>query len=168
MAAYRWLRQFTAVLVLVGFIPVATTACFGKFQLTRNLYKFNQEVDADKWIQWFTFLVFTVVPIYGLAGVIDVVFANSLEFWTGKNPITADAGTTRVVRGANGEVVTLTLLESGVVDVVVESGAAETIHFTVQREANALAAWDEQGTLLARVTDVAGQPALVGGPALAR
>ena len=163
----RWLRRFSAVLVLVGFVPVATTSCFGTFQLTKNLYRFNSEVDPDKWIQWFVFLVFSVIPIYGLALVIDVVFANSMEFWSGENPISADAGTVKVVKGPNGEIATFTWLKEGTLDVVVEGGT-ERLHLTLRKEARSLAAWDDEGNLVARVTDVGGQPMLVAGSALAR
>lgn len=168
MRTYRWLRQLTVLVVLVGFVPVTVTGCFGRFQLTRNLYKFNQDVDPDKWIQWFTFLVFSVIPIYGVAGFIDVMFANSIEFWTGKNPIMASAGTTKVVHGENGELMTLTMLQSGAIDVRVEQAGGEPAHFTVVREANGMSAWDDQDRLLARVRDVGGQPALIEGAVLAR
>ena len=162
----RWLRRFSAVLVLVGFVPVATTGCFGQFKLTKTLYRFNNEVDPDKWIQWFVFLVFSIP--YGLAFMIDVVFANSMEFWTGKNPISADAGTVKVVKGPNGEVATFTWIEEGTVEVVVLGTAPEPLRLTLRREARSLAAWDEDGNLVARVADVGGQPMLVGGSALAR
>ena len=87
----RWLRRLPAVLILIGFVPVATTACFGKFQLTRNIYKFNTEVSPDKWTQWGVFLVLSIS--YGLAFAVDTLFANTREFWSGQNPVSADAGT---------------------------------------------------------------------------
>ena len=161
-----WLRRFSAVLVLVGFVPVATTGCFGQFQLTKKLYRFNSEVDPDKWIQWSVFLLLSIS--YGLAFVIDAVFANSMEFWSGKNPVSADAGTVKVVNGPMGEVATFTWVEEGAIDVVFEGTAAEPLRFTLRKEARSLAAWDEQGNLVARVTDIGGQPMLVGGSALAR
>ncbi len=162
----RWLRRFSAVLVLVGFVPVATTGCFGKFQLTKKLYAFNSEVDPDRWIQWSVFLLLSLS--YGAALVIDAVFANSMEFWSGKNPISADAETVKVVNGPMGEVATLTWVDEGTMDVLVESAGAEPLHLTLRKEARSLAAWDDQGNLVARVTDIGGQPMLVGGSALAR
>lgn len=162
----RWLRRFSAVLVLVGFVPVATTGCFGTFQLTKKLYNFNSEVDPDKWIQWSVFLLLSIS--YGLAFVIDAVFANSMEFWSGKNPISGDAGNVKVVKGPMGQVATFTWVREGTMDVVVEGAAAEPLHLTLRKEARSLTAWDDQGNLVARVTDIGGQPMLVGGSALAR
>jgi hypothetical protein len=102
----RW-RSVVAALMLAAFLPVTTTACFGKFQLTQRVYEFNQDIDGDKWIQWFAFLVLSIVPIYALSLVIDLVLANSVEFWSGSNPISSDSGMTKVVRGPDGTVMTL-------------------------------------------------------------
>ena len=103
-----------AVAVICGFVPMSTAAFFGEFRLIRKVYNFNKSVDPDKWVQWFVFIVLSIVPIYGLASLIDTLFANSVEFWTGENPITADV--TRTIRGENGEVATATFRPGGIVD----------------------------------------------------
>ncbi len=64
-------------LVLVRFIPAASTACYGKFQLVRKVDRVNADIDPDKWVRWFAFIVLSVVPIYALAFIIDLAFANS-------------------------------------------------------------------------------------------
>jgi hypothetical protein len=160
--ARSWLRRIAVALVLVSFIPVATTGCFGQFRLTKKVYDFNKEVDNDKWVQWFVFLVLNIIPIYGLATFIDALVANSVEFWTGENPITADLGTTRVVRGPNGEIATMTLRDAGTIEVqITGQEPARTLYLVKGRDA--VSAFDSDWNLLARVSDVAGQPALVGG-----
>jgi hypothetical protein len=150
---HAWLRRTLAVFVLLAFMPLATTACFGKFQLTRNLYKFNKEVSPDKWIQWFVMLVLGIIPIYGLATLIDLVIANSIEFWTDENPIkpSADAGTTKVVRGPAGEVLTMTHLPDDRIEVTITRTDDTTDRFFLSREAGSVAAYDAQGALMARV-----------------
>ena len=163
MKVCGWLRRFAAVLVLVCFIPAASTACYGKFQLVRKVYRVNADIDPDKWVQWFAFIVLSVVPIYALALIIDLVLANSVEFWTGSNPILGDAGTRKVVSGPNGESLTLIWAGAGAIDVTLESAGREPTQFRLVTERGALSAWDGDGRLLARVRDVAGRPALVGG-----
>ena len=163
MKVCGWLQRFAAVLVLVCFIPVASTACYGKFQLVRKVYRVNADIDPDKWVQWFAFIVLSVVPIYALALIIDLVFANSVEFWTGSNPILGDAGTRKVVSGPNGERLTLISAGAGAIDVTLESADRAPTRFRLVTERGALSAWDGDGRLLARVRDVAGQPALVAG-----
>jgi hypothetical protein len=152
-------RRATVVLALAGLLPVATTGCFGKFQLIRKTYQFNKDIDPDKWVQWFAFLVMSIIPIYGIAALIDLVFANSVEFWTGENPITAD--TTQTVYGENGEVATTTFHPDGTADLVITDAQGRVHSLTLVREAQSVAARDAEGRLLARVGDLDGQPALI-------
>ena len=156
----RWVRRSLVIGLIAGFLPMATTGCFGKFQLIRKTYQWNKDVSQDKWIQWFMFLILSIIPIYGIAGLVDLVLANSMEFWTGENPVKADAGTKKMVRGPNGELLTMELLpdRSIAVQAIDASGQVQT--FRVVREADALSAWDADGRLLARVGDVNGRPAL--------
>jgi hypothetical protein len=77
------------MVLAVAALSVVTTGCFGSFQMTRNLYTWNKGV-GNKWTQELVYLVVGgLVPVYGLAGLIDAVVLNSIEFWTGKNPMTA-------------------------------------------------------------------------------
>ncbi len=158
----RWLRT-TAVVSLAAFMPIAAGGCFGKFQLVRKVYQFNKDVDPDKWVQWFVFLllIFPFFPIYGFAAVIDAVFANSVEFWTGENPISASV--TRTIYGENGEVATVTFHPDRTADMVVTDADGQVYSLTLAQEGGTLAARDLDGKLLARVADVNGQPAIVEG-----
>jgi hypothetical protein len=165
----KWLRGAVLPLVIGGFLPLATAGCIGRFELTRKVYQFNREVDSNKWIQWLAFLVLNVVPVYGFAVMIDAIFANSVEFWTGENPVNAGIdGATKVVYGAGGEIVRLTRLAPGVVDVdLTEPDGTET-EVTVVLEHEAIAAYNREGLLLARVGDRDGIPALLEGAGAAR
>ena len=140
-------RRAVAVTVLLGFLPFAS-ACFGSFNLTRKAYQFNKSVSPDKWVRWLVFLVMS--PIYPLAGLVDVLFANSVEFWSGSNPITAQLEPQTVV-GPNGEVASLIPVENGARIVVTEpSGAVHSM--TLLREApGVVAAYDAEGTLVRRL-----------------
>lgn len=157
----RWVRRSLVIGLIAGFLPMVTTGCFGKFQLIRKTYQWNKDVSQDKWIQWFMFLILSIIPIYGIAGLVDVVLANSMEFWTGENPIQADVGTRKVVQGPNGELITMELLPDRSIGVQAIDASGQVQSFRVAREAESLSAWDADGRLLARVGDVDGQPGLV-------
>jgi len=146
LSSHNW-RKPVAVAVLLGFLPFAS-ACFGSFNLTRKAYQFNKGVSPDKWVRWLVFMV--VSPIYPLAGLVDVMFANSVEFWSGKNPITAQLAPQTVV-GPNGEVASLIPVENGARIVITEpSGAVHTA--TLLREApGVVGAYDEHGQLVRRL-----------------
>ena len=74
--------------IVVTSAATLSTACFGSFNLTRLVYDFNEDVD-NKWLRWLLFLGLVIVPVYGIATFVDAVVINSIEFWTGDNPVDA-------------------------------------------------------------------------------
>ena len=150
-------RKTIALAVLLG-LPL-TSACFGSFNLTRKAYQFNKSVSSDRWVRWLVFLV--VSPIYPLTGLVDVLFANSVEFWSGSNPITARLEL-RTAVGPNGEVASLIPVENGARIVITEtSGVVHTA--TLLREApGVVAAYDGEGRLVRRLVGLGSdEPRLV-------
>jgi len=135
--------QTTAMLTLLAFLPLVTTGCFGRFELTRKVYKFNQNVDKNKWTQELVFLVLVIIPFYEIASLIDAIVVNSLEFWTGKNP--ALSGTTQEFRGDNGEVARATYREDGTVALQVINADQQVKNLVLKRDGNQVAALDSQG-----------------------
>ncbi|HXN84099.1 MAG TPA: DUF3332 family protein [Myxococcales bacterium] len=93
-------RRAVAIAVLLCF-GQSSAACWGKFNLTRKLWGFNNTVSDSKWLKWLLFLAFTIVPIYEISALADALVLNSIEFWSGQNPVTANEvrEDTRVVDG---------------------------------------------------------------------
>ncbi|MBA3853278.1 MAG: hypothetical protein C0503_02625 [Gemmatimonas sp.] len=92
-----------AVFAVVAAGLVASTGCFGSFQLTRKLYAFNKGISSERFVPELVFI--PLIPVYGLAAWGDALIANTVEFWTGSNPVSSS----RVVR-ADGS----TLIQHGV------------------------------------------------------
>src|SRR5512135_1794308 len=88
-------------LMLVAAVGALSAGCFGKFQLTRNLYDINQSID-DKYVRSATTWIF-VIP-YALTGILDFVLFNVIEFWTGENPV-ASSPVTKVYAQGNAKTV---------------------------------------------------------------
>ena len=82
-ARNRAFRFGAAVLALAVF----ASGCYGPFNLTRRLYRWNAQAGHDPWEREFIFLLLTWVPIYGIAITADTIAFNSMQFWTGKNPV---------------------------------------------------------------------------------
>lgn len=61
--------------------------CYGGFNLTSKLYKWNGSL-GDKWINSLVMVAFSIVPIYGIAITADALVFNTIEFWGGSNPVT--------------------------------------------------------------------------------
>ena len=77
------MKKLVVMLTLVGFISVG---CTGSFLLTKKVYHWHRSM-GDKWSDEFGFLVCALLPIYGLSSLADAIVFNSIEFWTGKNPV---------------------------------------------------------------------------------
>lgn len=67
-------------------LTVGVAGCFGNFSATRKVYEFNESF-GDKWVNQVMFWVLNIVPVYNVAAFADVVLFNTIEFWTGSNPI---------------------------------------------------------------------------------
>lgn len=84
------------VAMLIATMAVMSVGCYGSFALTKKVYDWNGSM-GNKWVVELVFLAALVIPVYSIAGVIDLYILNSIEFWTGKNPsastIKSDDGT---------------------------------------------------------------------------
>ena len=67
-------------------LSIGQSGCYGPFRLTKNLHEWNGTV-GDKFINSLVFFAFIVIPVYEVAVFIDGVVLNTIEFWTGDNPI---------------------------------------------------------------------------------
>lgn len=99
-----------AVLAITLASTITFSSCLGSFGLTNKVYSWNQSV-GDKWINEIVFLALTILPVYEIAIFVDAVVLNSIEFWTGNNPVAA-AGSIKEVEGENGKY-TIETLENG-------------------------------------------------------
>lgn len=79
MRRTRTLASLLAVLMM-------TAGCFGPFNLTRRLYLWNKDI-GTKWETEMMFLLLTILPVYGTVVSADALIFNSMEFWTGNNPV---------------------------------------------------------------------------------
>ena len=85
----KGLINVICVLLLVSMCAMSF-GCYGSFNLVKKVYKFNGTV-GDKWVNELVFLVMNIVPVYGAATFIDAVILNSIEFWSGTNPMAQNA-----------------------------------------------------------------------------
>ncbi|WP_321426752.1 DUF3332 domain-containing protein [uncultured Bacteroides sp.] len=92
-------------MILSGSIMLSS--CVGSFSLFNKLVTWNQNV-SDKFVNEVVFLALNIVPVYGVCYLADAVVINSIEFWTGSNPV-AKVGDVKNVKGENGNYTVETL-----------------------------------------------------------
>ena len=88
-------HRVVATTVLLGFMTVST-ACYGPFNLTKNVYHWNSNVKGsgqvnDKWMKEIVFFGMLIVPAYMFSALLDTFIFNSMHFWTGESPIKGSA-----------------------------------------------------------------------------
>ena len=145
---YRMVAGVVAGLMLSG--------CYGPFYLVRKVHKFNGEVSDNKWIVELVYLVCTWAPVYAIAGLADSLIFNSIEFWTGNNPLaatSADArGVTaskRIARDGSETIFNRIATPAGdqlVIEQFRDGQLTTSVRF--QREGNATVARDGSGALV--------------------
>ena len=85
------MRAIVTGLVLAGFLTVSA-ACYGPFNLTRNVYHWNSSIKGsgevnEKWMKEIVFFGMIVIPVYMFSALLDAFVFNSIQFWSGDNPV---------------------------------------------------------------------------------
>lgn len=84
--------KFTALLLSLTLVTVSVSSCYGKFALTRKIYTWNGSVSENKFVQTIVMWGLMIIPVYSIGGLVDVVLLNTIEFWTGNNPMAMKEG----------------------------------------------------------------------------
>lgn len=83
--------KLTVAMFLASWFLLVQTGCFGRFALVRKVYEFNDDIAGDdlggRFIKNLVYWVFNIIPVYGIAGFLDGIIFNLIEFWTGSNPL---------------------------------------------------------------------------------
>ncbi len=84
-------RKAVAIAVMVSLMSV-TSACYGPFNLTRNVYHWNSGIKGsgevnEKWMKEIVFFGMIIIPVYMFSALLDAFIFNSIQFWTGENPV---------------------------------------------------------------------------------
>ncbi len=74
----RW-----ATLVLPLALASLLAGCYGRFQTTRAIYKWNGEVSDDKLVRSAVMWGLIILPVYYVGGLADLIVVNPLEYWKG-------------------------------------------------------------------------------------
>jgi hypothetical protein len=112
--------RFRPWIVLLLFVVLAPmlTGCYGSFQATHSVYRFNGDVSHQKFVRSVVMWVLMIVPVYELGVVVDVFVLNPLEYWKGTQinlgkGTDANGATVALAPSAGGREADLTLSRHG-------------------------------------------------------
>lgn len=83
--------KFISIALIASLLSTGLTSCYGNFSLTKKLYNWNGQVGGkfvNSGVMWLLF----IVPVYEVVGAVDFLILNTIQFWTGKNPMAMKAG----------------------------------------------------------------------------
>jgi len=153
--------KVVSMLVIAGMMT-ATVGCYGSFNLVKKVYKWNGTF-GGKWVNELGFLALNIIPVYSVASFIDVLILNSIEFWTGNNPVMASVDLPEqgasIATSADGSTMTLTSNDGRTLTVTTTQSGAEvrdaegTLLARSVRTADGVTTYAPDGTMLGTMTN---------------
>lgn len=92
-------NYLTVALICTVCASMTLPSCIGSFSLTNKLLSWNNQV-GGKFVNELVFFAFWILPVYEVSGLADLLVLNSIEFWSGSNPV---AKGKKVIEGNDGK-----------------------------------------------------------------
>ncbi|MDR0331727.1 MAG: DUF3332 domain-containing protein [Chitinispirillales bacterium] len=144
------IKKFICAAVLVSFAGLSVTGCYGHYALFNKVLKWNGKM-GGKVMQELVYLVFWILPVYEICIFADWLIFNTLEFWTGSNPMAM--GNTYEEMDANGNKVYAVKNPDGTLSVNLVAADGKTADFMLERNGNTVRVIDSKsGSLMAMQT----------------
>jgi len=93
------MKKAIIMIVVASLLMLSVAGCFGNFALTRKVYTFHNGIAGNDFIgKVVKCLIFWIAGhfVYGFTTFVDAVILNTLEFWTGSNPLAMNEGETEI------------------------------------------------------------------------
>lgn len=92
------MKKIVLTVAAAALLCTSLSSCMGRFALTKNLYSWNEQI-SNKFINEIVFVAFWILPVYEVCGLADLLVINTIEFWSGDNPLTSS---TKIIDTDNG------------------------------------------------------------------
>jgi hypothetical protein len=142
------IRKFICAAVLAAFVCASVGGCYGKYALFNKVHKWNGKI-GDKWINSVVhFVFFGILPVYGICLFADFLIFNTIEFWTGSNPVAMNSDTYHEI-DENGNEVFAVRNTDGSLSVSMTDVSGNKTDFTLVNDGNIIRAVDTKGEAIA-------------------
>ena len=99
-----------AVILLAG--SCFFSSCIGSFSLFNKYAAWQRDMTSNKFVN--AIVGFFLMPIVGsITMVVDWLVLNTIEFWTGDNPVASNVGKTQNITGKDGLLYAVKTLKNG-------------------------------------------------------
>lgn len=84
------------LLAVAAVLPLQS--CIGNFSLTKKVLTWNDQI-GSKFVNELVFFAFWILPVYEVTALADLLVLNSIEFWSGNDPLEGSAKTIDTEQG---------------------------------------------------------------------
>lgn len=81
-------NTFAVAVILSAAAMLPMQSCIGSFSLTHKVLSWNNQV-GSKFVNELVFFAFWILPVYEVTSIADLFVLNTIEFWSGNNPVEA-------------------------------------------------------------------------------
>lgn len=140
------MKKGIVTLLVAGMIVLS--GCYGKNALFNKVHDFAGSF-GNKWMNSIVNFACWVIPVYEISlWLIDGLVLNTVEFWTGSNPLAS--GDSYYEQDAQGNTVAAVKNTDGSLSVEITTAKGEKANLTLQRDENVIRALDAEGNLVAQ------------------
>ena len=137
-----------AIAALLCASVLVLSGCHGSYGLTKKLLRWNGTL-GNKWLNSCVHFLLWVVPVYEVSiGLVDFLVLNTVEFWTGSNPLAG--GDSYYEKDAQGNSIAAVKNADGSMTAEITTAAGEKAVLTLQRDENVIRAIDAEGNVVAQ------------------
>ena len=127
---------------------VMLTGCYGSNACFNKLHKWNGTL-GNKWLNSIVHFILQIFGVYWIClGLVDGLVLNTIEFWTGSNPLAS--GDSYFEKDAQGNSVAAVKNADGSMSVELTTAEGQKANLTLQRDENVVRALDAEGNLVAQ------------------
>lgn len=127
---------------------VVLSGCYGKNACFNKLHDWNGTL-GNKWLNSIVHFFLNVFPVYMIClGLVDGLVLNTIEFWTGSNPLAS--GDSYYEKDAQGNEIAAVKNADGSMSVEMTTAKGEKATMTLQRDENVVRALDAEGNVVAQ------------------
>ena len=150
------LKRSLSMMVVGVCLMTMTTGCIGRMAVAGKVMEWNLRVAQEKWPREIVFFLLYVVPVYPIAGAIDLIIVNSIEFWTGTNPVNGEARLARAGdrhegTAEDGSRAVSVVQEDGSLDMTITGIDGRTQFVNLSREGTEIIVRDVEGNRVGHV-----------------
>ncbi|MBO7383763.1 MAG: DUF3332 domain-containing protein [Fibrobacter sp.] len=125
---------------------ITLTGCYGSYACFNKLLSWNGTL-GNKWLNSIVHFAMWVIPVYGIATFVDFLVLNTVEFWTGSNPLAA--GDSYYEQDAQGNTIAAVKNADGSLSATITTAQGETAQIKLERDGNVVRALDAEGNVVA-------------------